>query len=139
MLAGPMLADAASRARQVDLDAVLPSTTLRRAGWRAAGATLVLLLVAFFCAGPARQSLDAASLLLFPSRARLSVRPGDARVTAGSPLAIEARLVGSRAPVDAQLEIDDGDQSRIVDMASAEAGDLPSGARCRHARRFTTG
>ncbi len=85
-LAHPMLADAAARAQQIDLEAVFPSTGLRRAGWRAAGATLVLLLVGFFCAGPARQSLDAASLLLFPSRARLSVRPGDARVTAGSPL-----------------------------------------------------
>ena len=120
-----MLADAASRAQQVDLDAVFPSTRLRRAGWRAAGATLVLLLVAFYCAGPARQSLDAASLLLFPSRARLSVRPGNARVTAGSPLAIEARLVGSRAPVNAQLEIDEGAQPRIVDMVRVrEAGNF---------------
>ena len=117
-----MLADAAARAQQIDLEAVFPSMGLRRAGWRAAGATLVLLLVGFFCAGPARRSLDAASLLLFPSRARLSVRPGDARVTAGSPLTIEARLLGSRAPVQAQLEIDEGAQPRTVDMVSTEGG-----------------
>ena len=122
VLAGPMLADAATHARQVDLDAILPSTTLKRAGWRAAGATLVLMLVAFFGAGPARQSLDAASLVLFPSRARLSVQPGDARVTAGSPLTIEARLVGSRAPLGAQVEIDRGDRPRLVDMAGGDSG-----------------
>ena len=130
VLAGPMLADAAIQARQVDLDAILPSTTLQRAGWRAAGATLVLMLVAFFGAGPARRSLDAASLVLFPSRARLSVQPGDARVTAGSPLTIEARLVGSRAPVDAQLELDGGDRPRLVAMAGGDPGTfrLPLGA-----------
>jgi hypothetical protein len=121
-LAGPMLADAAARARQVDVDTVFPAITLRRAGFRAAGATLALLLIASLGAGAARQSLDAASLLLFPARVRLSVQPGNARLTAGSPLAIEASLVANRAPVGAQLEIEAGGQSRIVDMAGAGTG-----------------
>jgi hypothetical protein len=122
ILAGYLIADAASRARHVDLDAVFPAARLKRSGWGAAGATLVLLLIAFFWGGPARQSLDAASWLVFPSRTQLSVRPGDARLIAGSPLAIEAQLVGSRAPVNVQLEINDGAQLRTIDMASAEAG-----------------
>ena len=42
-------------------------------------------------------------------------------MTAGSPLSIEARLAGSRAPINAQLEIDAGAQVRVVDMDSAAA------------------
>src|SRR5205823_757901 len=67
-LAGPMLADAAAHARQIDLDDVLSGRTLRRAGVQALAAGLVLIIIGFFAAGPARQSVDAASLILFPSR-----------------------------------------------------------------------
>src|SRR5262249_56140518 len=59
---------------------------------------------------------DAASLTLFPARTTLEVRPGNTRLKAGAPLGIEARLVGSRAPVIAQLQIADGDQWRSTDM-----------------------
>ena len=67
-------------------------------------AAVVLLIVGFFAAERARQFVDAASLILFPSRARLSVQPGDARVRVGTPVTIEARLVGSRAPIHAQID-----------------------------------
>jgi len=117
-----MLADAAARARDVDLEQVIPSPDLHRAGFLAAGATFVLLIVGFFAAGPARQSVDAASLILFPSRVRLSVQPGDAAVRVGTPLSIEARFVGSRAPVNALVQIDEGDRSRTIEMAADSKG-----------------
>src|SRR5207247_276718 len=82
----PMLADAASHVLGIDLDAILPAAVLRRTGLRAAGATVLLIVAAFIASGPARESLDAASLRLFPSRVTLQVHPGDARVIAGQPL-----------------------------------------------------
>src|SRR5216683_1732369 len=85
-LAGPMVADAARRASSVDPTAVV-----------------LLASVAFVGRDVARQSVDALSLTLFPSRVALEVRPGNARVRAGSSLTIEARLVGNRAPVGARL------------------------------------
>ena len=121
-VAGPMLADAAERARGIDVDTILPAEALRRSGFQAAAAVLLLIIVGGIASAPAREAWDAASLALFPSRVSLEVRPGDARVNAGMPLAIEARLVGNRAPVVARVEIADGDQWRTVDMARDPAG-----------------
>ncbi len=42
-----MVADAAARAEAVDLDAVVPGEALRRAGFQAAAAALLLASVAF--------------------------------------------------------------------------------------------
>jgi hypothetical protein len=117
-----MLADAAARARGIDVDAILPAEALRRSGFQAAAAGLLLVIVGGIAAAPARDAWDAASIALFPSRVGLDVRPGDARVNAGMPLAIEARLVGNRAPVVARVEVADGDQWRTVDMARDAAG-----------------
>jgi hypothetical protein len=102
-LAGPMVADAARRASGVDPGAVVPREILRRSAFQAAAALLLLASVVFFGRHTARQSVDALSLTLFPSRVTLEVRPGNARVQAGSSLTIEARLIGNRAPVVARL------------------------------------
>jgi hypothetical protein len=121
-LAGPMLADAVARARTVDVESVVPTATVRRAAASAAGAILMLAAVAVVGSGPARQVLDAAALVLFPSRAELDVRPGDTRVRAGTPLSIEARLVGTRSPIDAQIQIAVGNQWRTSDMTRDSDG-----------------
>src|ERR1700674_2365553 len=102
-LAGPRGAHAARRASGGDPGAVVPRQILRRSGFQAAAAVLLLASVAFVGRGAARQSIDALSLTLFPSRVTLEVRPGNARVRAGSSVTIEARLVGNRAPVVARL------------------------------------
>src|SRR5262245_46032396 len=107
MLAAPLVADAARRVREVPIDSIVPSETLRRAGFQAAAAALVCIAALFSARGPARQALDAASLSLWPARVALEVVPGHARLKAGSPLAIQARLVGNRAPVIAQIQIAD--------------------------------
>lgn len=121
-LAEPMLADAAARARAVDINTVVPSRALTWRGLQAGAAIVLLLILAFAARGIARQSVDALMLTAFPSRVRLEVSPGDARVEAGTPLAIRARLIGSRAPVVARVQTRVGAGWRTADMASDGAG-----------------
>lgn len=121
-LADMMVADAARRSSAIDIDTIVSSASLRRAGVRAAAAALALGVVLFAARGPARQALDAAALTLFPDRVVLSVTPGNTKVRAGSPLAIRARLVGNRAPIIAQVQIADGDRWRASEMESDGAG-----------------
>src|SRR5258707_244314 len=64
----------------------------------------------------------AAAAALLADRIGLEVSPGNAKVKAGSPVAIRARLVGNRAPIIAQVQIADGDRWRITEMASDAAG-----------------
>ena len=121
-LAGMMIADAARRSSAIDVDTIVSGESLRRAGFQAAAAAAALAIVLFASRGPARQAVDAASLTLFPGRVDLNVTPGNARVKAGSPLAIQARLVGNRAPIIAQVQIADGDRWRVSEMTSDAAG-----------------
>src|SRR5262249_19414903 len=57
------------------------------------------------------------------ARMTLAVSPGNARIKAGSALAISARLVGNEAPVAAQLQIANGDawRSSVMSMESPGA------------------
>jgi len=121
-LADLMIADAGRRSAAIDVDTIVSGDSLRRAGFQAAAAALALGLVLFASRGPARQAADAASLTLFPDRVGLDVTPGNAKVKAGSALAIQARLVGNRAPIIAQVQIADGDRWRVVEMTSDAAG-----------------
>ena len=121
-LADAMIADAARRSSAVDVDTIVSSESLRRAGFQAAAAALALGIVLFASRGPARQAVDAASLTLFPDRVGLNVTPGHAKVKAGSPLAIQAHLVGNRAPIIAQVQIADGDRWRVTEMTSDAPG-----------------
>ncbi|MGH2897170.1 MAG: DUF4175 family protein, partial [Solirubrobacteraceae bacterium] len=117
-----MLADAARRAQDVDLDTILPGVLVRRAGFQAAASALVLMAVLWAARGPVRQAVDSASLTCFPARVAREVTPGHARINAGTALAIRARLVGNRAPIVAQLQIADGDVWRVSEMSVEEAG-----------------
>ncbi len=119
-LAAPMMADAARRASSIDPAAVVPGPTMRRAGFRAAAAVLLLAAIGFVGRENARRSFDAVSLALFPSRVALEVVPGNARIQAGSPLTIEARLLGNRAPVVAQVLRAEG--AAALAAASGDAG-----------------
>ena len=74
-LAEPMVADAARRASDVDPSSILPRSTLRRRGLQAAAALVVLAVVLFAGRHRARESFDALSLTLFPSRVVLEVTP----------------------------------------------------------------
>ena len=123
-IAEPLLADAAAQARAVDVDAIVSSETLRRAGFRAAAAAIVLVVVVIAARRTARQSYDAAALVLFPEHVGLSVTPGNARVKSGSAVTIAASLVGNHAPVApaVQMQVGDGDNWRQAAMAKDATG-----------------
>ena len=117
-----LVRDAARHAAAVDLNDVVPSSQLRRSGFQAAAATVVLLVVVFMAREPARQSLDAASLALFPGRVSLDVVPGDIRLKEGATLSVDAHLAGNSAPVAARVEIENGSTWRPSEMAAAKNG-----------------
>lgn len=121
-LAEPMLADAARRMRELSLDVVVPTESLRRASFQAVAAAAVLTALLVTGRHTMRQAVDAVALTLFPARVTLEVTPGNARIKAGSALAIQARLVGNSAPVAAQVQIANGDSWRGVDMTSNTPG-----------------
>lgn len=121
-LVEPMLADAARRARDVDIDDLVHRGLLRRRAIQSGAAAMVLLLVGFLARGLVRETLDAVALTLFPSRVTLEIAPGDARIRAGASLAIRARLVGNQAPVVAQVRMGEGEGSRTTDMQAAGSG-----------------
>jgi uncharacterized protein DUF4175 len=118
-----LLSDAAKRTQAVDVDAIVPSETLRRAGFRASAVALALIALLLLGRDPLREAADAMALTFFPARVTLDVAPGHARIKSGEPLAIRARLVGNRAPVIAQLQVADGETWRTTDMnADVSAG-----------------
>ena len=118
----PMVADAARRVGDIDATEIVPGAGLRQGWFRAFVVALVLVVLAFFSTGPARQVFDAAVLTVFPSRVTLQVAPGNVRVRSGSPIGITARLVGNAARVAAQVEIGDGERWRTLDMTADEDG-----------------
>jgi hypothetical protein len=102
-LAAPMLADASARASAVEPDSVVSGDLLRRVGLKMGLALCLVLAVGYVGRHAARQSVDALSFTLFPSRASLEVVPGSVRIQVGAPLRIEARLVGAVTPVDVRV------------------------------------
>ena len=114
---GALLNDASRKAHDVDVDQVLPASDVRKRSVHAFGATLVLLSLLVLGREPIRQSVDAASLALFPQRVSLEVTPGDARIRESASLAVDATLVGSHAPATARLEIESGESWQPSTMA----------------------
>ncbi|HEY7283811.1 MAG TPA: DUF4175 family protein [Vicinamibacterales bacterium] len=121
-LAGAMVADAARRLDAIDIDQIIPAEAVRRSGFQGVAAALLALALVFSSRHVARQAMDAVSLTLFPTRVSLQVVPGNQRVKAGAGLVIEARLVGNKAPVVAQLQVASGDDWRGSAMTTSESG-----------------
>ena len=69
------IADAARLAERVEIDTVVSSDRLRRAGLQAAATVAFVAIILFAGREPARQALDAASLTFFPARTSLDVAP----------------------------------------------------------------
>jgi hypothetical protein len=123
-LADSMIADAARASASIDAVEIVPRERLRFWTYAATAAALLFAVVSFSGRGIVRQSFDAVALSLFPSHVRLDVSPGNARIEAGRPLKIEARLRGNRAPVTAQLLRAplDSDEWRTLDMQADGGG-----------------
>jgi hypothetical protein len=96
-LAPLMLADAAARAETIDPRSVIAPELLRRAGWRALAASAALVVAIVVGWSSVERTWVTAWLRLFPDAIQLVVEPGDARVRAGQPLTVRARLVGAPA------------------------------------------
>jgi len=110
------------RSAEIDTDRTAGQPDARAAWFRAAAVGLVLAMLASMSTGPARRTFDSLVLSVFPHRVTLQVAPGNVRVRAGAPVAINARLVGASGYVDAQVEMGDGVHWHTVDMRRDEDG-----------------
>jgi hypothetical protein len=126
LLGAPLIADAARRAEAVDVDQVVAPSKVRHSRLHAVGAAAALVVVLILARAPARQSLDAASFVLFPAHVTLEVSPGNTRLRQGATLSVEARLAGSGAPVTARLDIAD-----VADAAPWRTSDMTADAAGR--------
>ncbi len=123
-LAPLVLEDAAARVRNVDPSSVVTPAAVRRAAWRA-GVAVVLLVAALALGWSSIERVWlTAWLRVFPDALQVVVEPGDARVRAGQPVTIRARLSGAPAALARQapmLVIGRGEGARTLTMVSAPA------------------
>jgi hypothetical protein len=121
---GLVVRDAADRVRSLDLDRVISRKTVQRTALRALGAIVVMAVAIILAVKPAGRAVHAFWLYGFPERVALDVTPGDARVVAGRPLKISARLTGAagagRTPPTLSYGV--GDERQSVPMQSAGDG-----------------
>ena len=118
--AGVVVAQAAGRLSAVPPETIVPRAVLRRSALKAvAGAAC--LVVASVAALPAFDgAADAAWLALFPRSIAIAVEPGSARVVAGAPLRIRARLSGRGATLQGaapSLVVSANGQEKAVPMS----------------------
>jgi hypothetical protein len=120
-----VLAQTARCAGSLQADDIVPSADLRAGAWKLAGAATLLLIVAALAIVPVGRAVRTASMLLNPERLEFEIVPGDARVVAGEPLRIIARLRGTAALTDrdeAVLIVRANGEDRQFSMQEAEAG-----------------
>ena len=121
-----MLADAAAKARSVDVDRVVASDHVRGSILRGAAATAAFLVVFAAGSGPVSRIARTVWLYAFPYTMTLEIEPGDARVVAGETVTISARLEGtlgapSRTPPSVMITDIDG-RRRSLDMDATDDG-----------------
>ena len=122
-----VVADAVEKLRGIDLRRVVTPTHLRGAALRGILATAVLAVILTLGIGPFSRVARTAWLYAFSFNVRLDVEPGDARVVAGQPLRVWARLSGTRgAPARTlpTLTVLDGPTPRVVEMRPTADGYL---------------
>ncbi|MCZ6546459.1 MAG: hypothetical protein O6913_12295, partial [Chloroflexi bacterium] len=90
-----VLADAASKARDVDVGRVVTRREIRTAIGRGAVAGAALLIALFLGIEPTSRAVHAAWVYAFPHLVEIDVVPGDVRLIAGQPLRIRARVRGA--------------------------------------------
>ena len=133
---GRVLDDAARRSRGVDLDRVVAARVVRRAVAGGVGATAALVALLVVGADVVGRIARSAWLYAAPFGATLIVEPGAARLVAGEPLEVRARLAdtlgafGRSAPSVTVIAADGG--RATVEMQPHGAGyaaTLPPAAR----------
>ena len=117
-----LASDAARALAALDLDRVIPRQSIRQAGLRAA-AGLAVLVAAFALFAPAfSRATGVALAYAFPARLTVEVTPGAAKVRAGQPLTISARVGGVAAGVVPTLTVVVGKESRSLRMTPGADG-----------------
>lgn len=109
-----LLADAAHRSRAVDADRVVAARDVRRAIAGAAGVTAAVVAMLVIGSSVFGRIARSAWLYAVPFSATLIVEPGNARVAAGEPLEIKARVAdtyGSLGRARPAVHIRTGDGS----------------------------
>jgi hypothetical protein len=122
---GPMTAilvnDAIRAARRVDFDSIVSRQTLTRAAAGAALGSLALVAALILFAPSANRAGHVVGSYLFPNRYAIEVTPGSARVRAGRPLTIVARIPGIDGGLVPTLTVGAGDAARSARMAPGRA------------------
>ena len=120
---GLVVKAAAERLPSIEPLVVIDRTRVSRAGRWAAVAVAVLIVSASLAWAPTWRALQTARLFVAPPVITLAVTPGDARIVAGTPMQITARLEGlpSGATVEApELRVSSlGEGSGAVRMTRA--------------------
>ena len=120
-----VLADAAAKARCVDVGRVVTRRDLGRSIRRGAVAAVALLIVVLLGVDPMNRAIHVAWLYAFPNLVEIEVLPGDVKVISGQPLRIQAQLrgaVGAPGRSLPQLRFGSGAARRSVDMQPAGDG-----------------
>ena len=120
-----MLADAAEQVQRIALDRVVARARLRRAIGYGAVSGVALAVVLGLAAEPARRAVGAAWLYAFPNTIRIEVLPGDARIIAGQPLRVHARISGvaqASGRTRAFLQVESSGEWRDIEMQPVENG-----------------
>ncbi len=120
-----MIADAARQVQRIVLDRVVARARLRRAIGYGAASGAALAVVFGLAAEPARRAAGAAWLYAFPSTIRIDVLPGDARVIAGQPLRVWARISGiadASGRTRVLLQVESSGEWRDIEMQPVEDG-----------------
>ena len=114
-----VIGSAARKLEGLDAAALVPSTSVRRAAAVAAAGGALLLITIAIGMPALRDALETARLRLLPNSVSVEVLPGDARVVAGRPLTIRARLLSGGGPLSRavpKLVVSAGSEERTVDM-----------------------
>ena len=115
-----LVAHAITAARSLQFDAIVSPGTLKRALAGAALGSLALVVSAGFFASSAGRAADVVGAYLFPTRYVIEVVPGSAKVRAGQPLRVVARIPGIDGGLTPDITVGVGEAARSAAMTPAE-------------------
>jgi hypothetical protein len=123
--AGLVVAGAMKRLDGMTPAVLIPPSDVRRATSIATGGVVVAMVTLALVAPALSHTLQTARLRLFPQAVTVDVLPGNARIVAGQPLRIRARLHAGGAELarlTPQLVVTAGTETRTVEMTPVDGG-----------------
>ena len=120
-IANLLVRDAIRATRQVNLDHVISRQTLMRAAAGAALGSVALVVAMVLFAPSANRATNVVGSYLFPKHYSIEVLPGSAKVRAGLPLKIVARIPGIDGGLIPTLTVGAGAEARSARMSPGDA------------------